>query len=335
MTKGFTYIYCFFCCISLTCCNQQTKADSNPDKDTLSVKINRFDKELDWYLKNDNIENENKLKSSYKDFLSAFGVVTVGKSDINDKLFFSTLKQYFSNQMLSKIYSDALLQFYDVSAYEKELSVADNLIASHFNGKKLPNIGMHISGFKENTIVLDGFISVSSDKYLGINYPGYTPFFADYQRIQMQPKMITRDILKAWIISERKKTEKKKKLLDEMIDEGRVIYILSALLPEWKDADLIGYDSKKLDWCVKNENDVWKILVKRNFLFNNDFSLVEQFMTDAPNTIQVSKESPGRLGIWVGWQIVKSYIKNSNCTLSDLMDMDSSVIWKESKYNPQ
>jgi hypothetical protein len=59
-------------------------------------------------------------------------------------------------------------------------------------------------------------------------------------------------------------------------------------------------------------------------------------MNDAPFTAPVSQESPGRLGTWLGWQIVESYMnKNPKVSLSDLMkDSNYQKMLEESGYRP-
>ena len=46
-------------------------------------------------------------------------------------------------------------------------------------------------------------------------------------------------------------------------------------------------------------------------------------------------ESPGRVGVWIGWQIVRSYMKNNNVTLQELFAKDAKEIFDNSKYKPK
>ena len=49
----------------------------------------------------------------------------------------------------------------------------------------------------------------------------------------------------------------------------------------------------------------------------------------------MSKESPGRLGYWVGFQIVNQYMNNKSVSLQELMkNTNSQEILLKSKYNP-
>jgi hypothetical protein len=59
-------------------------------------------------------------------------------------------------------------------------------------------------------------------------------------------------------------------------------------------------------------------------------------MNDAPFTSPVSQESPGRLGTFIGWQIVKGYMeKNDKLGLKDLMNEENfQKILENSGYRP-
>jgi hypothetical protein len=59
-------------------------------------------------------------------------------------------------------------------------------------------------------------------------------------------------------------------------------------------------------------------------------------MNDAPFTATISQESPGRLGTWVGWQIIKSYMdENTDVSLQQLMKTtDYQLILNKSGYQP-
>lgn len=328
------YLVCvFFMLLSINSCSGQS-SNSEIFVQEPTVTIQRFDKDLHNYLKKPTDETRRLLEIKYKNFLPAFGRVTINNSDSYKKEFFPRLGRYFSNEMLSKIYDDALKTFEDLSSYEKELSYADNIVAVEFNGKHLPALYMHVSGFKENVMVLDNIISLSADKYLGADYPAYRQFFENFQLIQMQPKMVSRDYLKAWILSEILASKKNPNLLDEMVKEGKLLYTLSVLLPDRESYDLIGYSPEKELWCVENEKKIWQTIVQLNHLYSSDQLLINKYINDAPYTSTLSPDSPGKVGTWVGWNVVKAYVSKNNVSLNQLMAIEPQDLLKGSGYNP-
>lgn len=320
--------------ILLSSCSGQS-AKSGDTQIVSSVEIQRFDKDLYAYLENATPEYQRTLSVKYKDFLPAFGRITINNSDSYKTEFYTRLRGYFSNPMLGDIYKDALTTFADITSYETELSNVDVIISQKMLGSRLPRLCMHVSGFKENVMVLDGLISLSVDKYLGTDYKYYKQFFESYQLIQMQPKMIVRDYVKAWLLSEKISSgDSKKTLLSEMIREGKVLYALSELLPEWSEEDLIAYTTDQMEWCRENEKKIWLQIVSQNHLYENNYLLIQKYINDAPYTSTLTVDSPGRVGGWLGWQIVKAYVSKNNVSLTDLFATDTQQILKQSSYNP-
>jgi hypothetical protein len=45
--------------------------------------------------------------------------------------------------------------------------------------------------------------------------------------------------------------------------------------------------------------------------------------------------SPGGVGIWVGWQIVASYMKHNDVSLQQLLQINELDLFKKSKYKPR
>lgn len=340
MKYAISFIFIFITLSSFNSCAGNTEKPYNKTyvQDQSILKIQRFDKDFHSYLANPTEEQYTILRTKYPNFLKAFGVVTVNLQDEeldNPVLFKQLMEPYFSNAALSKIYADALTLFSDLSTYELELTKANDLIKTYFIGKELPGLSIHVSGFKANTIVLDSIISVSTDKYLGKDYSGYKTFFESYQTIQMQPKYIVRDFLKAWLMSEFRETNQRKNLLSEVIYQGKILYALNELLPEWDESDILGYTEQQQEWCEEHAKDIWKMTIDHNYLFNSDSQVIQKYMEDAPYTAIISTESPGRVGLWLGLQIIKNYAKNTGHDLqSILLENNNQLLLKSAKYNP-
>lgn len=329
--KNFAYLLAFTI-ISLIGCSGTIKSDNNtpPNK---KISILRLDKDIYNYLQQPNKEKEGLLREKYPVLLPAFGRIAMDNSD--PEIFFTALKEYFAHPMLMQIYKDAISTFDDVSVYEGQLSDVSTLANQHLPNKKLPEFAMHVSGFRENVIVLNNLISISTDKYLGTGYNAYKNFFQQYEQQQMKPEYIVRDYVKAWIISDIiKPNTDNQDLLSAMVAEGKVLYALSVLLPNQDENDIIGYTSTQLNWAEENEKDIWKKVIKQNYLFSKDHMLITRFINDAAYTSPISTDSPGRIGSWIGWQIVKQYAKKKVASLQDIIDADAQTILKDSKYNP-
>ena len=329
--KNIVYLLTFTI-LSFIGCSGTTMKNSGLSQQE-KVTIIRFDKDVYNYLQQPDAVKESGLKEKYPLLLPAFGRIAMDNSD--PATFFPALRDYFSHPALMQIYKDALTTFDNLSGYEEELSNVSSLVSQNLPEKKLPVFAMHVSGFRENTIIVNNLISISIDKYLGYNYTAYKEFFQPFERQQMQPEYLVRDYLKAWLMSDVVKSDvEDQTLLSAMVDEGKILYALSLLLPEKNAEEIIGYTKAQTDWCKQNEKSTWQNIVKQNYLYSTDHMITTRFINDGAYTAIVSKDSPGRIGTWIGWQIVEQYAKKKGSSLQNIIDTDAQIILKEARYNP-
>ena len=82
---------------------------------------------------------------------------------------------------------------------------------------------------------------------------------------------------------------------------------------------------------------MWHYMAEYKHLFNTDRLTVGKYCDPAPSTAFFPQDSPGRSGLFVGYNIVKAYLDaNTNVTLQELMNNnDASEILEMSGYNPK
>jgi uncharacterized protein YjaZ len=126
-------------------------------------------------------------------------------------------------------------------------------------------------------------------------------------------------------------------LLDEMILEGKRLLFTEAVLPHLADSVIYPYSSEKIQWAINNEASIWGYLIEKKCLYSKDNVMIRKFVREAPFTSAFGKQSPGKAGAWIGWQICKSWIeKNPDRSIEDLMnELDAQKILTESKYKPK
>ena len=193
---------------------------------------------------------------------------------------------------------------------------------------------MHVSGFNQNVLVGDSLLSISIDKYLGEEYPLYQDFFYDFQRRLMTPEHIVPDYLAGWLMSEYPFEGKENVLLDRMIYEGKIKYLIHQAFPELKPEVLMGYTETSYNWCKENESNLWKAIIERKHLYTPDLMTTNKYFDNVPS-IFLASDAPGNLGSWLGWQIIDKYMRETNSTPEALMqNNDSQAILTDSKYKP-
>ena len=319
------FLCCLFC---LGCTNRNAFGE-----DSISVRINRFDVELYKWLQNKE-SDENLLQDSL--FINVFGenVIFIGRIDSIG--FFDRLRSFFSDSTLMDLYQTQQETFADITPYEQELSIGTQLLLEEFPQLKLPEFYMHVSGLNQNIVVTDSILSLSADKYLGTDFPLYQDHFYDYQLQQMSPERIVPDYLLGLLYSEFPFEGNENTLLSHMLYEGKLRYILSRMLPERKRWESFGYTKEQYNWCVKSESRIWKTILQQKQLYTTDYLTISQFINEAPYTAPLTSSSPGRAGIWVGFRIIESFIKqHPNTTLQELIERtDYQQLFIEAKYKP-
>lgn len=298
-----------------------------------AFEIQRFDKDLYQYL----INNEpDTFLEKYKGLLDVFGerVIQIGKTDSAG--FYERLRAYFSEPTLMSLYRSELDSLNDISDISGELSHGLNILLEHFPQLPPPEIYIHVSGFSQNVIVNDELLSLSAEKYLGADYPLYQSFFYDYQRQLMSRDRIVPDYLLGFMMANFPFIGNEDVLLDKILYEGKLRYILSRLLPDRQVWDFTGYSKDQYLWCSNNQSRIWKTILGNQHLFVSNYLTTTQYLKEAPHTAFLPDESPARVGVWVGYQIIISYMKqNPQTSLQQLMEMtDYNELLKQSKYKP-
>ena len=129
-----------------------------------------------------------------------------------------------------------------------------------------------------------------------------------------------------------------KTLLDEMIYFGKQLYFKDKVIPFKTKAERIGYTEAQLDWAHVNESYIWRYFVERELLFSTDSKLPSRFINPAPFTKfyleEIDSESPGRLGQYMGWQIMKAYMQNNKISLKEMLITSPEEIFNNSKFKP-
>ena len=183
-------------------------------------------------------------------------------------------------------------------------------------------------------------LAVGLQLYLGKDYSLYqTTAFQE-----MYPSYISRRFSKDYIAVNCMKTiaddmfpdkTAGRPMIEQMVQAGKKMYLLDQLLPEMADTLKIGYTQKQLDGCIENERVIWSFFARNELLFSTDPSITRDYMNEAPNTQVFGNDSPGFIGQFIGWQIVKKWVsKNNNKTLAEIMNTNPATIFTESKYKP-
>ena len=223
-----------------------------------------------------------------------------------------------------------------VSDLEKSLAKAFARISYLYPETEVPSFYLFVSGFQTPIYFGDELIGIGADMYLGSHYEYYNRVVYDYQKQTMRKECIPVDVVSAYLFRTLPYTSSKSRLLDQMIYRGKVMYLVAQIFDNLPGYEVMGWTKEQWNWCVKNERAIWHLVMDKRDLFKTESLVLTSYLNDGPFTSEVSQDSPGRLGIWLGWRIVESYMAhNETVSMQELMaEPDAQKILEDSYYKP-
>lgn len=313
--------------IFVSCTNNRTRFyDASVQNDTLQIKVERFD--LDLFSL-----DSSALAAKYGGFLKLYArnVLNLRSTD--------ELYRFTNDSGIMQLHTD-VERIYPAkggaSDVEKSLTTAFRYYHRYFPDNEIPRVMFHISGFNQAMVVADNVVSASVEQYLGADYEPYQYVAYSYEIPFMTPQQLPVDMMYAWISSSFPETLQGEQLLDFMIYQGKLMYLQKVFFPDTEESVLLGYTESQYEWCKRFENEVWNHIMESRELFSTDWKVYTKYISPAPFTSGLSQESPGRIGVYIGLQMVKSYMdRNKSVTLQELMKpSDSRMFLQDAAYRP-
>ena len=191
--------------------------------------------------------------------------------------------------------------------------------------------------YQSKTIYADSLLLVSLDTYLGSDHYLYEGI-PQYVRQEMDIQFLASHVAGKFAANKIPPT-KDRSLLSQMIYHGKQVYFKEWVLPQSSDTQKMGYTDTQIQWVIDNEMYMWQYFVQKQLLYNTDPSLTQRFIEPAPFSkfyLEIDNESPGRVGVWMGWQIIKSYMERYPDTeISALLNLPAQTLFSKSNYKPR
>ena len=294
-----------------------------------SVKIDRYEKAL-FAINPDSLKDELKrISVQFPLFLDA---------DLDDTLNLIRMHEFITSPLNIKLFGEVISKYPNLKTYNQQFTEAFKRFKYFFPEKELPGIYSYVSGllYEMPIQLISGDMIIALDMYLGKGLEEYRRMGLPLYKIErMDQNYIVRDgIYELYFYHFLKKPGKN--MLEKMIGEGKHLYFLDAMLPETSNHIKIGFTENQLRWCEENEKNIWAFIIENKLLYSSNSNTLRKFFTDGPFTHDFSRESPARIGEWLGWQIVKDYMKKyPTLPLEQLfMEDDAQAILMKSGYKP-
>ncbi|QCX02255.1 gliding motility lipoprotein GldB [Aggregatimonas sangjinii] len=323
---GLVFIVKRFCSIFLllgvlASCGETDTTEKEIAKIPLELRLTRFDVEFD----NAKPENLADLKGRYPYLFPEQYPDSIWLAKMSDSL------QIVLRTEVRERFSDFDQEAADLASLYKH-------VLYYFTDYKAPQVFTVTNdvAYQDRIMATDSILFISLDNYLGPDHEFYGSF----------PRFIAQGLDKEFLISDVASAvgntltprPKDRSFLAQMIYYGKLLYIKDKIIPFETDANKIGYSEDQLAWVRANEEPIWRNFIENEYLYSTDNKLMPRFLDPAPFSkfgLELDNQSPGRVGRYIGWQIVRAYMEKNDISLPQMLNLSAEEIFKESNYKPK
>ena len=337
MRKGY-YILSVIMLMGLLCGCGNKHQYIPKDIEAVEVEIVRFDN-AQLAVRPDSVKQDiEQLYANYELFMPIFVEGILGLQTEDTAYLCEMYAQFLTDTVMGFAQTNTTAQelFANVDSLQEALNTGFSRLHFLYPEWEIPTLYLFVSGFNSSVMYYENIMGVGVDMYLGSDYPYYNQVVYDYQKQTMRKACVAGDVLSMYLAYHISYNSKYNRLLEQMIFRGKQLFLLAQLLPNEPVWEVIGYSKEQWDWCEQYEQAIWNRIMQKRDLFKTESNVLSSYMNDGPFTAEVTQDSPGRLGLWVGWRIVDSYMRNNkDVTLRELMnENDAQKILEQSYYKP-
>ena len=305
----------------MTSCDDDTKLPDEISQIPINLKVERFDQKFAAV----DSSNLDKLITAYPFFFP----------DSYTREFWL---EKISDTIQLELNKEVALAFPDFTREQADLEILFKHIKYYYPKTPIPDVITITSdvAYRNPVILTDSLLIIGLDNYLGTEhhfYDGIQKFYTQNFRKEQLDVDVADVFVSKWV-----RRTANRRFLDEMIYHGKRLYMMEALLTLEDKNEIIGYTPQQYGWAMANEVDIWKYFIENELLFDSDNKLLSRFINPAPFSkfyLSFDNDSPPRLGRYIGWQIVKSYMNRNNIPLQMLPGKTSDEIFKQANYKPR
>ena len=230
---------------------------------------------------------------------------------------------YFVTDSIMKMTADDIKAvFGDFSEQQDAITDAFKHLKYHLPDAKVPEkIITWNSAFNYGMVPTETSIGIGLEMYLGFDNRIVKQLpFPQFMKLKMSKDYLLVDLVRSWLEENVLGEDSGETFLSAMIYYGKLYYAADAMLPDMEDYYKIRYTEMEWEWALASEYDIWQFLVNEEYIYSTDAKAMLRYFEEAPTTVDM-EGSPGRIGQFMGWQIVKMYMeKNPDVTLQQLLD---------------
>lgn len=326
----------FITMVLLWSCNSQNECDNNTNVASLApgISVERLENQIF------NVKSRENLIHFIKKNPTVASYFLKRENYPNDSAMAEILFKRFSNPHIDSLRQEIDRVFGDLTTLTDEFNEAFAFFKYYYPNATVPKIQTVATGLENGAdlYITDSLIIIGLDFYLGKGAK-YRPIgFPNYILKKYDQKYIVPSVMLLYGISPRYNATdlNDKTMLANMISYGKSYFFAKKMMPCTPDSILIAYSREEIEGSIKSQNVIWAHFLDNQLLYTNEHFTKQKYLGERPHTYEIGDKCPGRIGTWLGWEIVKQYAeRNQEISLPELMQQaDSKRIFQESKYRP-
>jgi hypothetical protein len=333
--------------MSLLACNDSKKNTPDVSGIKADITVQRFDQDFFALDTNNLWSSLTELNQKYPEITPLFLANILGVDSSNAE---SGIRNFI--QLSTPIRDTVNDVFKNTDDIEKDFETAFRFVKYYFPKYEVPKVVTLVgpvdalaqsSRGPTPDFLRPGYLGISLQFYLGKDFSIYKdPYFIEnvapaYRTRRFSPPYIIADGMQ--LITDDLFPDKSagRPLIEQMIERGKQWWLLDKFLPEKPDSIKTGFTQQQLDWCNDNEGMIWSYIIKNEDLYSINPATIQTYIGEGPFTQGMSQEySPGNIGQWIGWQILKKYENNNpGLTPETIMTTAAQKILDGAKYRPK
>lgn len=242
--------------------------------------------------------------------------------------------ELLQNDFVDTLYQETM-NLIDAGVVSHELDKAYKRVKKVFPSFEAPKVQAVYSGFGKDIYLTDSLLIIGLDYYLG-ETASFRPNVYDYLRIRLTPDHLVPQLLQFTSLKFNETKKGKRTILEDMIYYGKAMEFVKEMQPCVEDNIIMGYTDKQIADAMVSEGVIWAHFLERKLLYSDVPSNITKYIDERPSVPEIDKNCPGRIGQWLGWQIVKAYREENEVSIEELMkETDAQKILTQSKYRPR
>jgi hypothetical protein len=314
---------------------------------TARVELVRFDRELMALDTADLATGISQLDTKFPDFTDNYfrHIIPLRRGDFSPEEQLLMMKAFLTFPLISEV-DAAILQKFPEAVLERQREDFERALRYYkYYLPDAPRPDTLLTFFSQFELAAalygDGDMAVGLEFFLGPDYDYHRidpreTIFSGYLARTYTPEHMTEKLMRT-LIEDRVRRPRGGRLIDNLIYEGKKLFLLDKVLPETPDSIIQEVTGPQMEWLRNNEIPIYAHLQKENHLYSTDPTLIKKYTQPSPSSQGMPRDAPGQAVNYLGKKIVEAFVKaNPQVTMAQLLEIDDGQkVLAGARYKPK